>query len=104
MGLPLWQQDWVQNDVQEHSGRLPSRPDSAISFFLTAAYDLSCQWYGVRYSGRLLVRRTDKVLSLGNLRSQSMAKKGSDSPKIVPLGDRVVLKRESALSKTAGGI
>ena len=33
-----------------------------------------------------------------------MAKKGSGSPKIVPLGDRIVLKRESALSKTAGGI
>lgn len=33
-----------------------------------------------------------------------MAKKGSGSPKIVPLGDRVVLKRESAESKTAGGI
>lgn len=35
-----------------------------------------------------------------------MAKKGSreDGTKIVPLYDRVVLKREDAVSKTAGGI
>lgn len=34
-----------------------------------------------------------------------MAKsKGSNGAKIVPLGDRVVLKREEAQSKTAGGI
>jgi chaperonin GroES len=35
-----------------------------------------------------------------------MAKKGSrdESTRIVPLYDRVVLKREEALSKTAGGI
>ncbi len=33
-----------------------------------------------------------------------MAKKSSSSLKIVPLADKVVLKRESAEDKTAGGI
>lgn len=32
-----------------------------------------------------------------------MAKKAS-TPKLIPLGDRVVLKREEAVSTTAGGI
>jgi chaperonin GroES len=42
----------------------------------------------------------------GDLRSSSMAKKGGkdESSRIIPLYDRVVLKREEALSKTAGGI
>src|ERR1700745_1111724 len=42
----------------------------------------------------------------GDLRSLSMAKKGrqDERPRHVPLYDRVVLKRDEAVSKTAGGI
>src|SRR5216684_1185533 len=44
--------------------------------------------------------------SSGDSRSLSMAKKGSkeEGSKIVPLYDRVVLRRDDAVSKTAGGI
>ena len=34
----------------------------------------------------------------------AVAGKSNGATKVVPLGDRVVLKREDALSKTAGGI